>query len=101
MEEKGGLDGALGEGLPAMRHMLELDALPVPGEEDGMIADDIPAAHGMDADLTLGPRAHQTFAAVVGFFGKLHSMAARHGFRESQGGSARGILLLVMMGLDD
>src|SRR5690606_11778930 len=84
-----------------MGHMLQFDPLAVAGIQDSMIAHDVPSPHGMDSDFAPGAGAYHAFAAIIRFGGKFYSVAARHGFGESQGGAAGAVFFEVMMGLDD
>ena len=64
-EPAGGADGTVGEGVAAAGFVGELDALADVGEDDGVVADDIAAADGVDADLGFGAGSDITEAAVA------------------------------------
>ncbi len=61
----GGAQGARGEGVAGGRLVGQLDALPGPGEDDGVVADHIAAPQGVHPDLVPGPLARLAAAAVA------------------------------------
>lgn len=61
----GGTDGTVGEGVAAAGFVSELYALADVGEDDGVIADDIATADGVDADLGLRAGSDIAKAAVA------------------------------------
>lgn len=76
--------------------MADLDSLGVPDEHDGVVADDVPAPDGVDADL---------LAAGADALSPVDEVLAAHGLADDlgggHGGPAGGVLLLVVVGLDD
>ncbi|MDB6153344.1 MAG: hypothetical protein JWL90_1797, partial [Chthoniobacteraceae bacterium] len=54
----------MGKSFAAGRFVGKLDALALSRVNDGMIADNISAADGMDADLVVGAFAHNPVSAV-------------------------------------
>ena len=64
-EPDGGAEGPAREGVARGGAVGDLDALPEPEEEHGVVADDISAAQGLDADLARGARADLAVAVVA------------------------------------
>src|SRR5689334_6872695 len=62
---EGGAQGAAGEGFAAGSFVGEFDALALRGVDDGVIADDVAAAHGVDPDLVLGAFTDDAVAAMA------------------------------------
>ena len=89
-------DGSADEDLPGVGLVADLDALGVPDEHDGVVPDDVPAADGVDADLV---------SAGADAFASVDDLLAAHLLADDlgggHGGTAGGVLLLVVVGLDD
>ena len=90
-----------GEGVARRRAVGDLDAVAVAEEEDGVVADDVAAAQGLDADLVGAAGADVAVARVAG--GRRQVAAGRLGERLSQvqRGPRGGVLLVPVVGLDD
>ena len=82
-------DGAADEDLPGVGLVADLDPLGVPDEHDGVVADDVPAPDGVDADL---------LAAGADALPPVDEVLAAHGLADDlgggHGGPAGGVLLL-------
>ena len=78
-----GPQGTCREGLAALRPVGEFDALPGPEEEDGVVADHVPAAQRHDADLAVGTFADEAVTTVDRVF--LQHDAASGGDRAPEG----------------
>src|SRR5262245_31772706 len=100
-DPEGGAHGADGEGVAGARAVGDLEAIAVPQEEHGVVADDVAAAQGLDADLARAARAD---VAVAGVAGRRRQVAAgRVGqlLGQPERGARRCVLLSAVVGLDD
>src|SRR5579859_4352564 len=64
-EPLGGAEGAVGESVAAGGFVREFHPFATVGEDDGVVAHDIAAADGVNADLGAGAFAHDALAAVA------------------------------------
>ena len=92
-----GLYGARSERASGVGLVLDLDALAFAGEQYRMIAHDIPASDGVNADLSPAGRDAMTAIDVIRF----RHQGGAHDVRGLQRGAAGGVLLLVVVRLDD
>ena len=81
--------------------MGDLDPLPLADEVDGVLADDVAAADGLHADLFFGPLAADPLAVVVGHLVVVAAERLGHHFAHAHRGAGGGVLLLVVVQLDD
>src|SRR3954462_8058611 len=79
--------------------MRQLQPLPRPGKCHRVIADDITAANGMNADLVSGPFAHQTFTAVPDVLRVIKPASFTQDLRQLFRRPARSVFLQAMMHL--
>ena len=99
-EPFGGTERAFRERHAAGRPVRELNAFAVASEKHGVVAHDVAAAHGMDADFATGARADDALTAVNEVvLGAVRGFA--EDFGQTDGGAARSVLLLVVVRLDD
>src|SRR5436305_13422285 len=63
---EGGAERPAGEGFAARGFVREFDAFALRGVDDGVIADDIAAADGVDADLRIRARTDNSVPAMLG-----------------------------------
>ena len=79
-DPSGGAQGADGEGVARGGAVGQLQAFAVGGEENGVVADDVAAADGMEADFLFGAFADEAGAAVHGDVGQGPAVAGGGGF---------------------
>ena len=97
----GGAQGADGEGVARGGPVGQFQAFAVGGEEDGVVADDVAAADGMEADFLFGAFADEAGAAVHGDVGQGPAVAGGGGFAEVQRGAGGGVFLAAVVALGD
>ena len=97
----GSAQGTVGEGVTVAGLVGEFDAFAIGGEDDGMVADDVSATDGMDADLGSSAFAGDALAAVAEGFSELDLADLAEDLQKGGGCTAGGILLEAVMHLDD
>lgn len=97
----GGADGAVGEDFAAAGFVGEFKAFAGGGVDDGVVADDVAAAEGVEADFAFGAFADVAVAAVgdVLLVGEVADFG--EDFDEAAGGAAGGVDLLVVVHFHD
>ena len=81
--------------------MAELDAFALGSEKDGVFADDIGRAKGMDADLAPGPLPAKSFTTEHGHIAEVLIAALCHLFAKMQGSSTGRVFFAFVMRLGD
>lgn len=77
--------------------MREFNTFAVGGKQHGMIADDVPAANGMKANLRGGAFAGQTGAAIDGDILEVPAVAGGGGVAKKERGAGGGIFLAAVV----
>src|SRR5438552_15354360 len=93
-------NGADREGVARAGAVGDLDAVAVAQEHDRVIADDVAAAQGLDADLAGAAGADVAVARVAGGRRQVSARALRDGFGQAQGGAGRRVFLAAVVGPD-
>ena len=96
-----GAEGTGGKRVAAGRLVREFDALAVVREDDGVVADDIAAADGVDADFVLRAFADDALTAMTKRFFKLQFAHVGKNFEQRRRRAARRVFLEAMVHLDD
>ena len=97
----GGAKGAVGKGVSAAGFMGKFKAFSGSGEQNGVIADDVAAAQGMQSDFVFGSGSDDSFAPVPqGVFQRKIAGLSKD-LRKSCGGAAGGVLFVMVVRFDD
>src|SRR4051812_18014448 len=96
-----GAQGAHGVGRAALRAHGDLDALAGAGEEHGVLADDVAAPDGMEADFLPGALAGLALAAMARDLRQLALQRLGNDFAKFQRGARGRIDLVAVVRLDD
>src|SRR3954451_19935312 len=100
-EKASGAQCAHGEGGTTARLVSDLQALASPGEQSGMVADDVTAAHRRKADGGVLALPGDAFATVHCDLAKIAAERLGNDLTHSQCRSRGCIDLMAVMGLDD
>ena len=88
----GGADGAEGEGVARGGAVGQFHGFAVGGKEHGVVADDVAAADGVEADFLFGAFAGESGAAIDGDVLEVPAVPLGGGFAEEEGGAGGGVL---------
>src|SRR5690606_15082112 len=83
------------------RPVRQLETLEIADQMDRMVPDYVTAPQRVEADLPAGSRSRPAGAAILPNRFQRHPAPERQGLAERQRGSARGVLLPTVVGLDD
>lgn len=97
----GGAEGAVGESIPVAGFVGEFEAFSGSGEQDGVIANDVASAQGMQADFIFGSGADDSLASVPQGFVRREIAGLGEDVGEGCGGAAGGVLFVVVVHFDD
>lgn len=97
----GGAEGAVGKSVSAAGFVGEFEAFSGGGEQDGVIADDVAAAQGVQANFIFGSGADDSLASVPQGFVRREIAGLGEDVRKGCGGAAGGVLFVVVVHFDD